>query len=350
MAYENMGRGTILIADDVEINRVILGEIIQDMGYHPVLAADGEEALELVRTYPPLLILTDISMPGMSGYELCRLLKEDEETRNIPVIFISALDELEDIIEGFDLGGGDYITKPFIPEVVKARVSVQLRLYEMAQELREMNRKLQISVSEQLRQMEQEKKSILQSLGNIAIQNSGHGEEYTRRLKHNCRMLAQGMQLSPRFEEKISDTFIDTIELAASLCDIGKIGIPKEILQKKEELTREEAAVMRSHTEIGAKLLFDLHGSRDYNDFVKISADTAHYHHESWDGSGYPQGLKGEEIPLAAQIVSLMNRFCMLTQDGRKREEALAVMQGEAGVNFNPDIFDICCKIWRQLC
>ena len=133
MAYENMGRGTILIADDVEINRVILGEIIQDMGYHPVLAADGEEALELVRTYPPLLILTDISMPGMSGYELCRLLKEDEETRNIPVIFISALDELEDIIEGFDLGGGDYITKPFIPEVVKARVSVQLRLYEMAQ-------------------------------------------------------------------------------------------------------------------------------------------------------------------------------------------------------------------------
>ncbi len=116
MAYENMGRGTILIADDVEINRVILGEIIQDMGYHPVLAADGEEALELVRTYPPLLILTDISMPGMSGYELCRLLKEDEETRNIPVIFISALDELEDIIEGFDLGGGDYITKPFIPE------------------------------------------------------------------------------------------------------------------------------------------------------------------------------------------------------------------------------------------
>lgn len=350
MAYENRSRGSILIADDVEMNRVILKEIIQDMGYSPVLAGDGQEALERIRACPPLLILTDISMPKMSGYELCRLVKAKDETRNIPVIFISAFDEMEDIIEGFDLGGGDYITKPFIPEVVKARVSVHLRLYEMAEELREMNRRLQVSVSEQLKQIEQEKKNILYALSNIAAQNSVYGKQYMERLEHNCRTLAQGMQLSPLFEEKISDTFIDIIELAASLCNIGEIGIPREILKKKEGLTEEEAALIRSHTEAGARLLSDLHSSNDYNDFIRICADTAHYHHENWDGSGYPEGLRENEIPLSAQIVSLMNRFCTLTQEGIGREDALALMRGEAGARFNPDIFNICSKISRRLC
>lgn len=343
------GRGTILIVDDVEMNRIILNEIILDMGYHPVLAENGMEALDLIRESAPQLILTDISMPKMSGYELCGLVKGNEATRNIPIIFISAFDEMEDIIEGFDLGGGDYITKPFVPEIVKARVGVHLRLYEMAEELREMNRRLQVSVSEQLRQMEQEKMSILRALANIAEQNSPYGKKYMERLKGNCRILAQGLQLSPMFEEKISDAFIDTIELAASLCDIGNIGVPKEILQKSGELGEEETAIMQSHTGIGAKLLLDLHGSSDYNDFVQISADTAHYHHENWDGSGYPEHLAGNEIPLAAQIVSLMSRFCTLTQDGKDRQNAIAVMSREAGVKFNPDIFNICCKISRQL-
>ncbi len=212
-----------------------------------------------------------------------------------------------------------------------------------------MNRRLQVSVSEQLRQMEQEKMSILRALANIAEQNSPYGKKYMERLKGNCRILAQGLQLSPMFEEKISDAFIDTIELAASLCDIGNIGVPKEILQKSGELGEEETAIMQSHTGIGAKLLLDLHGSSDYNDFVQISADTAHYHHENWDGSGYPEHLAGNEIPLAAQIVSLMSRFCTLTQDGKDRQNAIAVMSREAGVKFNPDIFNICCKILRQL-
>lgn len=341
---------TVLIVDDVEINRVILEEIIHNIGCRSVLAENGEEALRLVKETSPQLILSDISMPGMDGYELCRRVKENEETREIPVIFISAFDASEDIVEGFSHGGEDYITKPFIPEEVQARVSVHLKLHGMTRELKAMNRRLQISVNEQLRQMEQEKKSILYALADIAAQNSLYGKEHLKRLQENCRTLAQGMQLSPLFEEKISDTYIDTIELAAPLCDIGNIGVPRELLLKKTELSEEDAAIVQSHTGIGAKLLSDLHGSSDYNDFINISVEIIRCHHERWDGGGYPEGLRENEIPLAAQIVAVVMRYCELTADGHAdREEALAVMGEESGVKFNPDIFKICCKISRQL-
>lgn len=344
------GKATVLIVDDVEINRIILGEIIKNMGCDFVLAKSGEEALLRVRERLPMLVLTDISMPGIDGYELCRILKGSEETRDIPIIFISAFDETQNIVQGFSIGGEDYITKPFIPEEVEARVGVHLRLYEMARQLRGMNRRLQISVNEQLLQMEQEKKNFLYALADVAAQNTSYNKKDMERLQKNCRTLAQGMQFSPLFEEKISDTYIDTIELAAPLCDIGNIGIPGEILSKEGDLTKEEAAVARNHTNIGAKLLKDLHGSSDYNDFIRISMDIAHYHHENWDGSGYPEGLKGEEIPLAAQIVHVMSRFCALT--GREKQstgEALAIMRQEAGKSFDPDIFEVCCRISRQL-
>lgn len=342
---------TILIVDDIETNRVILEEIIKDMGGFPVLAKSGEEALVKVGECDPQLILSDISMPGMDGYELCRILKNDEKTKNIPIVFISAFDAPEDIIEGFSLGGEDYITKPFIPEVVQARVGVHLRLHVARRELKEMNRRLQVSVNEQIKQMEMEKKSVLYAMANIAAVNSDYAKEHVKRLGHNCGILTQGMQLSPVFEDKISDTYIDTIEIAAPLCDIGNIGISKEILQKKGELTEEESSIIQNHTKIGAKLLRDIYVNSDYNDFINAAIDIAHYHHENWDGSGYPDGLKGERIPLGAQIVAIVDRYCALTEkNAHTREEALEIMSKEADTRFNPDIFKICCKISRQFC
>lgn len=343
------GKEKILIIDDVETNRLILEEIIKSMGYYPMLADSGETALMMIKESPPQLILTDISMPGMDGYELCRKLKNNDKTRGIPIIFISAYDNPEDILEGFRLGGEDYITKPFISEVVQARVGVRLRLYETNRELLETNRRLQASVNEQLKQIEMEKKNILYAMAHVAAQNACYEEAHMTRLGYNCKILAQGMQLSPMFEDKISDTFIDTIELAAPLCDIGNIGIPMEILQK-DKLTEEETVIIYNHTEIGAKLLLDICVGNDYNDFVSMSIDIARYHHENWDGSGYPGIQKGESIPLAAQIVSITDRYCTLTEkENCTKEEAVKIMAGEAGVRFNPDIYEICCKISRQL-
>ncbi|MCI8787592.1 MAG: response regulator [Lachnospiraceae bacterium] len=340
----------VLVVDDLEANRCILEEIIRNMGCCPVSARSGEEALRLMGQERPHLILSDISMPGMDGYELCRILKADSNTKSIPVIFISAFDNPKDIVEGLSLGGADYITKPFIPEVVQARVGVHLRLYEAGRELEAMNRRLQVSLNEQLRQLEQEKKDVLYALAGIAAKNSSYKREHIERLNRNCGILAQAMQLSPLFGDKISDTYIDTIELAAPLCDIGNIGIPLELLRKRAPLTEEEMAIVQTHTTIGAKLLGDLHVGNDYNDFLRIAVDIAHYHHENWDGSGYPEGLKREEIPLAAQIVSIIEVYCALTdKKNYGREEAFAIMEGEAGTKFNPDIFRICHRISRQL-
>ena len=341
----------VLIVDDLEVNRLVLEDIIREMGCCPVLAESGEAALEIVGKAVPQLILSDISMPGMDGYELCSVLKGNEKTRNVPIIFISAFDHPEDVVKGLGLGGADYITKPFVPKIVQARVGVHLSLYQANLALKETNRRLQASVKEQLKQMEQEKKDVLYALAAIAAQNSCYRREHIERLSRKCSILAQGMQLSPLFERQISDAYIDTIELAAPLCDIGNIGVPWELLRKKAALNDEERKAVQKHTDIGAQLLGDLHVGSDYNDFLSVAVDIAHYHHENWDGSGYPEGLKGNEIPLAAQIVSVAEVYCALTEKKNySREEALEIMGREAEVKFNPDIFKICRKISRQLC
>ena len=346
-------RGVVLIVDDVETNRVILGEIIGDMGCKTVLAENGLQALERVREELPNLVLTDISMPEMDGYELCRVLKANVETKGIPIIFISAFDNPKDIVRGFDLGGGDYITKPFIPELVQARVNVHLKLYEATKGIKEANRRLQASVNEQLRQMEEERKSVLYALAGVAAENSWHADDYIERMRYNCRILAQSMQLSPLFEDQISDSFVETVEFAAPLCDIGNIGVPKEILQKQSGLSEEEREQMKGHTRIGTKLLEDLKVTSDYNDFIQISEDITHFHHENWDGSGYPQDVSGKDIPLSARITMVADLFDTLTgngeEDGCDEQESLKIIEEKSGIFFDPEIVKVFLKIKRQL-
>lgn len=357
MGYEGNGIGesVILIVDDVETNRVILEEIIKDMGCRTVLAENGVQALEEFKSCHPDLVMTDVSMPEMDGHELCRILKGKAHTRDVPVIFISAFGESEDVVKGFALGGNDYIVKPFIPEEVQARVKLHLSLHAAAKEISENNRRLRKSVQEQVRQIEQERKNVLYALANRAAEKSFYGREHTERLQKNCRKLAQSMQFSPLFAERISDSYIDTVEAAAALCDIGNIEIPQYILQKPSALDQEEWALVQGHTGAGAGLLKDLHVTSDFNDFIQISADVANYHHENWDGTGYPARLKGEDIPLAARIVAVADVYCALTEkrsyrDAFSKEEALQIMQDESGKRFHPEIVQIFCKIARQLC
>lgn len=357
MGYEDkqVYEAVILIVDDVEINREILGEIINEMGCRSVLAENGVQALEQFEKHKPDLVLTDVSMPEMDGHELCRILKSNAQTRDIPVIFISAFGESEDVVKGFSLGGNDYIVKPFISEVVQARVKLHLSLHAATQKISENNRRLQVSVMEQVKQIEQERKNVLYALVNMAAENSFYNTERIKRLQQNCRKLTQSMQFSPLFADCISDSYVDTMEVAAPLCDIGNIGIPRYVLQKDTMLSDEERELVQSHTEIGAKLLKDLYVTSDFNDFIQISIDVANHHHENWDGSGYPAQLKGKEIPLAAQIVSIVDVFCALTEkrsyrEAYSKEEALQIMDKESGEKFNPDIFQIFCKIARQLC
>ncbi len=344
----------ILIVDDVDTNRFALKDIILDMGYQPILTENGQQALKIVQRYRLQLIILDIAMPVMDGYEFCRIMKADANTREIPIIFISAFDDPSDVVKGFELGGADYITKPFIPEVVRARVGLQLKLSEASGELLEINRKLQISVKEQLKQIEREKSSVLYALVRVAQENAAYNEKHMERLGKNCRILAEAMQLSPLFEKTISDSFISTIEEAAPLCDLGNVAVPTNILQKTDSLTAEEMEVMRTHTEVGARILQDIEDSGDYNGYIGMSRDIALYHHENWDGTGYPKGISGNDIPLCAQIVAAVGTYCSMTEDRTYRdafikEETIQIMEEDAGRKFNPDVFDVLKKIRRQL-
>jgi len=344
----------ILIIDDVETNRFVLRNIITDMGYQPVLAENGKQGLKIMERIVPDLILLDVAMPEMDGFEFADIIKKDVKTRNIPIIFISAFDAPQDIVKGFEAGGADYVTKPFIQEVVKSRVAVQLKLAEMNKTLADTNRRLQVSITEQLRQLEAEKKKVLYALLTVVRKNAVFDESHIERLQENCKILAQAMQLSPKYESIVSDTFVETIELAAPLCDLGMVGVPLDILQKNGKLTEEEMAIMQKHTAIGTQIMEDIKGDGDYNDFVDMSCDITKFHHERWDGSGYPNGKSGNDIPLPAQVVSLISYYNALTEnrsyrDAYSKEEAIQMLEAESGKAFNPDIFAICKKIARQL-
>lgn len=344
----------ILIIDDVETNRFVLRNIITDMGYQPVLAENGKQGLKIMERIVPDLILLDVAMPEMDGFEFADIIKKDVKTRDIPIIFISAFDAAQDIVKGFEAGGADYVTKPFIQEVVKSRVAVQLKLAEMNKTLADTNRRLQVSIAEQLRQLEAEKKKVLYALLTVVRKNAVFDESHIERLQENCKILAQAMQLSPKYESIVSDTFVDTIELAAPLCDLGMVGVPLDILQKNGKLTDEEMAIMQKHTAIGTQIMEDIKADGDYNDFVDMSCDITKYHHERWDGSGYPNGISGNEIPLPAQVVSLISYYNALTEnrsyrEAYSKEAAIAMLEEESGRAFNPEIMAICKKIARQL-
>lgn len=344
----------ILVVDDVESNRYILKEIIEEMGYFPVLAENGNQAINIVDRIWPQLIVLDIAMPKMDGFEFCEIMKKDPKTREIPIIFISAYDNPDDIVKCFNLGGEDYITKPFLPEVVKARIGLHLKLYEANKELTDTNRLLQASVGEQMERIEKEKRNVLYALIRVAQENAAYDADHMERMCYNCRVLTEAMQLSPKFGHLISDAYIDTIEMAAPLCDLGNVAIPTDILQKETELTENEMDVIKTHPDKGAQIIKDIQNSGDYNAFLQMSYDITKFHHEYWDGTGYPDGIDGRDIPLSAQIVSLVSAYCALTEKrvyrtAYSQEEAFELMNLQSGKKYNQDIYEILKKISKRL-
>lgn len=345
----------ILVVDDVEVNLIILEEIIKNMGYQPLLAPGVKDALSILETaeHLPQLVLSDISMPDIDGYTFCSLLKKNPYTKDIPVIFISAMDSSDDLSKGFELGAVDYIPKPFDKTEVEMRISTHLKIYSMQKDLEEKNRQLSVVVANQMEKLRLEQKNIITALARLVeCKENNNGTHYINIL-YNSRILAQGMQFSPKFEEQITDDFIDTIESSSGLHDIGKLMIPDAILLKNTALNPEERKIMCTHAELGARMLIDIYENVKKNDFIDMAIDIAWYHHECWDGSGYPKGLKGEEIPLAARIVKVVDVFDAMISERRYKkpiplDEVLSYMQAKAGTIFDPDIINVLMRIYRH--
>ena len=346
---------SILVVDDVEVNLIILEEIIKNMGYEALLAQSVKEALEIIenREQLPKVILSDISMPETDGFTFCSMLKNDPYTKDIPVIFISAMDTASDLSKGFELGAVDYIPKPFEKTEVEMRISTHLKIYNMQRDLEENNKQLNLVVARQMEKLRIEQKNIMTALARLVESRENVSGSHYKNILYNSRILAEGMQLSPMFEDDVTDDFIDTIESSAGLHDIGKLMIPDRILLKNAPLDEEERRIMCAHAELGAKTLNDIYEGVEKNDFVEMAIDIAWYHHECWDGSGYPKGLKGKEIPLSARIVKVVDVFDAMISERRYKkpiplDQTLAYMLEKSGTDFDPDIIRVFMRIYRN--
>ena len=306
----------ILVVDDEASNLQLLRHILQDH-YRLLFAKDGPRALELARTEQPQLILLDVMMPGMTGYETCSKLKEDPLTASIPVIFVTALNDTSDEVVGFDAGAVDYITKPVSPPIVRARVRNHLSL---------------VGVDE----LKRTRLEIVQRLGLAAEYKDNETGMHVIRMSHYAQILGLAIGMTEVEAEDLLH--------AAPMHDVGKIGIPDNILRKPGPLDADEWKVMQSHASIGG----DIIGKHPHG-MLAMAYDVAMTHHEKWDGSGYPNGLKGDEIPLVGRIIAVADVFDALTSERPYKkawpvEQAVEHMLAQRDLHFEGRLVDIFLK------
>jgi putative two-component system response regulator len=316
-------QATVLTVDDTPSNISVLMEILRG-DYRVLAATNGEQALKIALADPPPdLILLDVMMPGMSGFEVCQRLKAESSTRKIPVIFVTAMNQVEDEAKGFALGAVDYITKPVSPPIVHARVKTHLALYDQ-------NRELERMVRERTAELHHTRLEIIKRLGRAGEFRDNETGMHVIRVAHYCRLLGEAVRMN---EEDL-----DLLFNAAPMHDIGKIGIRGHVLLKPGKLDDEEIKIMRQHVPFGAEIIGE-HG----DGLLSMARLIALTHHEKWDGTGYPRGLKGEEIPLVGRITSIADPFDALTSVRTYKkawpiQDAATLIQRESGTSFDPEL------------
>lgn len=330
----NTEKPIVLVVDDIPDNIDVLRDILSPL-YRLKVATNGEKAINIACTYPqPELILLDIMMPGTDGYEVCRVLKSDPITAAIPVIFVTAKTTVEDEVKGFELGAVDYISKPISPPIVLSRVKNHLALYDQN---RELNRK----VREHTQELHETRLEIIQKLGRAAEFKDNETGLHVIRMSYYSKLIAEALEIGNDWAELVFN--------AAPMHDIGKIGIADHILLKPGKLDKEEWQEMQKHSDYGAEII-----GENRSELLKMAQQIALTHHEKWDGSGYPNGLRGEQIPLAARIVAIADVFDALTSErpykkAWSNEDAIALIEKEAGSHFDPQLVPVFIQLMPQV-
>ncbi|MCP9816415.1 two-component system response regulator [Synechococcus sp. GreenBA-s] len=329
--------------------------LLQDR-YRVKVAINGEKALQIARSDdPPDLILLDIMMPGLSGYEVCAQLKQDPTTRAIPIIFLTAMTATEDETKGLDMGAVDFITKPVNPPIVLARVAAQLQLKAAADFLRDQNSYLEAEVQRRGQQLTAIQDVTIQAMAGLAETRDTDTGNHIRRTQHYVKALAQKLRDHPRFRDALDDHTIDLLFRSAPLHDIGKVGIPDRILLKPGRLTPEEFDIMKTHTTLGRDAIATAERQLGLEvGFLKYAKEIAYGHQEKWDGSGYPEGRAGDAIPLSARLMALADVYDALISRRVYKEpmdhaQALDIIRQGRGSHFDPDIVDAFLAIQEQL-
>ncbi|MBI5590694.1 MAG: response regulator [Deltaproteobacteria bacterium] len=334
-------RKSILVVDDAQENIDVLKEILKHH-YTVMVATSGRLALKAAFSpKPPDLILLDVMMPDMDGHEVCRLLKADERTRNIPVIFVTARSEMEDEIYGFSIGAEDYIIKPVSAPTVLARIKTHLALYDRSRHLEGLVQDRTADLLAKSRELEETRLEITRCLGRAAEYRDNETGMHVIRLGFYVRLLA--------CKAGLTDVEADQMMSASIMHDIGKIGIPDNILLKPAKLVPEEFEVIKQHAQIGADII-----GEQTSELLQLSRLTALTHHEKWNGKGYPLGLKGEAIPLVGRLTAIADIFDALTSARPYKEawdvdKALDWIQKEAGETLDPKLVPLFIELRQEV-
>ena len=331
-------RQRILIVDDTPSNIHVLMETLKDE-YAIIVATTGPKALTLASgPTPPDLILLDVMMEGMDGYEVCRRLKSDVRTAPIPVIFVTTLSQTEDETMGLELGAVDYITKPINPAIVRARVRNHLELKAHRDNLEQL-------VAKQVQSISSSRLSTIFALSKLAESRDDDTGQHLERTQIYCEMVARRLMEKQAFPDLVDERFIETIYWASPLHDVGKVAVPDQVLCKQGKLTDEEFEIMKQHTLRGSETLRLVTESYPDNDFIKMGLAIARSHHEKWNGTGYPDQLRGEDIPLAARIMAVADVYDALTskrcyKKAMTHQQAADIIGSDSGTHFDPRVVE----------
>jgi putative two-component system response regulator len=298
----------ILVVDDTEANIDILVDAL-GTEYEVSVALDGPTALEIVEESLPDLILLDIMMPGMNGFQVCEKLKNNPQTAPVPVIFLTAMDQLDAKTKGFQIGAVDYVTKPFEILEVKARVQTHLLLKEAQDVLERENEVLEKRVRARTKELLLTRDVTIQSLASLAETRDNETGGHIMRTQNYVRIMAETLTAGGSHTEFLTPGTINLLSKSAPLHDIGKVGIPDKVLLKPGKLSDEEFNIMKTHTTLGRDALLKAEGSLGSSSFLRHARDIAYTHHEKWDGSGYPEGMKGEAIPVSGRIMAIADVY-----------------------------------------
>lgn len=340
-------RCSIVIVDDTLENLKVLSWMLRDKGYEVRPVTSGRMAIQAIHNQPPDLILLDITMPEMNGYETCQEIKSYEELKSIPVIFISALSETLDKVKAFEVGGVDYITKPFQIEEVNARVETHLKLKRLMSNLEEV-------VREKVKEITASQMATIKAMARLAQSRDDDTGTHLERVQGYCQLIAEALAELPRYKNLIDTHYIDLVLNASVLHDIGKVSIQDSLLLKPGKLTPEEFEIMKTHALIGSKTLEDVRTYYPQNEFIEIGIQMARWHHEKWDGSGYPDGLFQEDIPLSARIMALADVYDALKSERCYKKEfshekCCEIINAENSKLFDPEIIEVFNKVHMEM-
>lgn len=341
---------SLLVVDDNEMNRDLLQRRLANDTTRITTAANGREALALLQQQTFDLILLDVMMPVMDGFEALEQIQKDERMRRMPVIMITALDDVDNAVRCIEMGAVDYITKPFNPTLLKARVSACLERKHLGdqqeryrREVEQANVHLSERVREQVRELSETQLSTIFAMSKLAESRDPETGEHLERMREYCKVLSEKLGSMSKYGEVIDSAFVENIYTASPLHDIGKVGVDDHVLLKPGKLTPDEWKLMRMHPVIGAETLREVDRQHPGNAFLRTGIAIAESHHEKWDGSGYPYGLVGEDIPLAARILALGDVYDALTskrcyKDAFSHEQSREMIEAQIGRHFDPDV------------